>query len=308
MRWLDALPPRFHAALARCAGGEVPANVALMQLHADATSAVEIESVLAAAASACAACAPADAARLRAALALAREHPQAFATVRAVLDGVEHGGDAASPEDGVARWAAVFDDAVRRSPEASVALYALGDPALLRAVTDDVVSFLRRERLLGSDRDVLDIGCGIGRLESAIAAEVRSVVGIDVSREMVAAARERCGGLANVTLLTSTGRDLSLFADASFDLVVAVDSFPYIVQSGAALAETHVREAARVLRPGGRMLILNFSYRGDADADRADVARLARRFGLGVVRNGSRELALWDALAFDLVRSAPRSR
>jgi hypothetical protein len=50
------------------------------------------------------------------------------------------------------------------------------------------------------------------------------------------------------------------------------------------------------------LLIFNFSYRGDADLDRADVARLARRFGFDIVRNGTRELTLGDALVFDLVR------
>ncbi|MBV9891006.1 MAG: class I SAM-dependent methyltransferase [Rhizobacter sp.] len=302
MSWLDALPQRFHAALARCARGDAPANVAVMQLQAEAMRAGEVESVLAAATAACREGAPADAARLHAALVLAHANPQAFATVRGVLEGAEHGVNAPTPEAGVARWAQVFDAAVRRSPEGSVALYALGDSALLQAATDEVVALLRRERLLGLDRDVLDVGCGIGRFEVALAPAVRSIFGIDVSSEMIEAARCRCCGAANVTLLATTGRDLSPFADASFDLVLAVDAFPYLVQSGAALAATHVREAARVLRRGGRFVLFNFSYRGDDDLDRADVAGLAREAALDIVRNGERELALWDALVFELAR------
>ena len=41
----------------------------------------------------------------------------------------------------------------------------------------------------------------------------------------------------------------------------------------------HFQEAARVLKPSGHFLILNFSYRGDLDADRADISRLAARAG-----------------------------
>ena len=305
-RWLGRSPERFRAALARCARGEVPANVALMQLHAEAASAAQAEAVLVDALDACRAEPSADAdtaARLAAALALARNHPQAFATVKAVLGGVEHGGTAAAPDQGVAHWAALFDSAAARSAEGSVALYALGDPGLLRAATDEVVELLRRARLLGAGRDVLDIGCGIGRFEAALAAEVRSAVGIDISAAMIAAARERCAGLPNVSFAQCSGRDLSMFADASFDLVLAVDSFPYLVQSGMALAATHVGEAARVLRPGGELLILNFSYRGDPERDRADVARLARASGFTVRRAGTREFRLWDGLAFQLARS-----
>ena len=303
--WLDACPPATRAALARCARGEAPANVVVMQLQAAATSASHAETLLARAVQACrddVLAEPQAATRLAAALAVARAHPAAFATVQAVLGGVEHGGSAAAPEEGVAHWAAVFDAAVQRSAEGSVALYALGDPALLHAATDEVVAFLRENKLLGAERDVLEIGCGIGRFPAALAPSVRRAVGIDISAAMIEAAKARCAGLANVAFLQCAGRDLSLFADASFDLVLAVDSFPYLVQSGMALAEAHVREAARVLRPGGDLLVFNFSYRGDADLDRADVARLAAASGFRVRRAGTREFALWDGLAFHLAR------
>jgi SAM-dependent methyltransferase len=306
--WLEGCPARFRAAVLRCARGETPANVAVMQLHGQAASAAEVEAVLERAlqASGAEGSAPGEAAgRLSAALAVARAHPQAFATVRAVLDGVEHGGTSARPEEGVTRWAALFDAAVQKSAEGSVALYALGDPELLQAATREVVDFMRGQGLLGPDRDVLEIGCGIGRMPAALAAEVRSAVGIDISAQMIAAARQRHAGLANVAFQRCSGRDLAPFAAASFDVVFAVDSFPYIVQSGAALAEAHVREAARVLRASGQLLIFNFSYRGDPELDRADVARLAAACGFRVLRAGTRQFDLWDGLVFQLAAVAP---
>ncbi len=53
-------------------------------------------------------------------------------------------------------------------------------------------------------------------------------------------------------------------------------------------------EAARVLRPGGRLVILNFAY-GDPPADPACLAGAA---GLTPEEVGTRPLSLWDATAF----------
>ena len=286
-----------------------------MQLHAEAESAGEAEHALERALQAISTIpenrpAPrsnADdpqqrppAARLRAALAVLRAHPGAYATVKAILGGVDHRAGAERADEAIAGWAAMFDGAVGTSAEGSVALYALGDPQLLRAATSELVDFLRAEGLLGPTGRLLDIGCGIGRVEEALASEVGLAVGIDISAAMIAAARQRCAGLRNVRFLQCSGRDLSGFADASFDLVLAIDAFPYLVQSGMALAARHVDEAARVLRPDGRLLIFNFSYRDDIAADQGDVARLAAAAGFDVRRNGSREFALWDGAAFEL--------
>jgi hypothetical protein len=51
------------------------------------------------------------------------------------------------------------------------------------------------------------------------------------------------------------------------------------------------------------LLILNFSYRGDEEADRRDVARLADAHGFTIVRLGTRDFSLWDGLSFLLRRS-----
>ena len=47
-----------------------------------------------------------------------------------------------------------------------------------------------------------------------------------------------------------------------------------------------------------------FSYRGDPDIDRNDVARLAADCGFSVVRNGVSPFRFWDAPAFELTRAA----
>ncbi len=89
-----------------------------------------------------------------------------------------------------------------------------------------------------------------------------------------------------------------MFADEQFDLICAVDCFPYVVRSG--IAARYLLESARILRPGGRMLILNYSYSGDQHG--ADVGRYAQQFGLRLMHCGSRDFDLWDGVSFILQR------
>jgi SAM-dependent methyltransferase len=246
---------------------------------------------------------PGPGARLEELVSLHERCPQAFATVKAVLARIVHDRAPDKPSTGIRALASAFDRAVSAAPEASVALYTLGNPELLEAATAEVVETLRGWGLIASDRTMLEIGCGIGRFEEALAPMVRLAVGVDVSAAMLAQARRRCAGAPNTAFLQTSGLDLAAFADCSFDLVLAADSFPYLVQAGGALAARHIEEAARVLRPGGALVILNFSYRGDLDIDRADIAAAAGgKFHL--VRDGERPFRLWDGVAFHLAKPA----
>jgi SAM-dependent methyltransferase len=238
---------------------------------------------------------------------------QAIAAIQALLGANPAGGELVlrilaherrpegqEDDDELARCAVLFDRSLRDSPEASVALYSLGSPALLAAATTEVVALLDALRVLAPERRVLEIGCGIGRFQAALAGRVRHITGIDLAPGMIAEAGRRCAGLPNVTLLQTSGRDLAAFAAAEFDLVLAIDSLPYVHRAGAALLETHFREVARVLRPAGDFVVLNLTYRGDLANDREDARQLAARSGLDLLRNGSRDLALWDGATFHL--------
>jgi ubiquinone/menaquinone biosynthesis C-methylase UbiE len=119
---------------------------------------------------------------------------------------------------------------------------------------------------------------------------------------MIAQARERCAAHANVTLRVSSGRDLAGLADESLDLILAADVFPYLVQVGPDLVASHVREAARVLRPGGSLVIFNMSYRDDPARDLAELTDLAHATNLALVRTGVQPFRLWDATAFQLAK------
>jgi ubiquinone/menaquinone biosynthesis C-methylase UbiE len=195
-----------------------------------------------------------------------------------------------------------FDEAVETCEEASVALYSLGDADMLRAATDEVVRAMFDWELLGPGKDVLQIGCGIGRFEIALSPHVRTAVGIDVSSKMIGAARRRGAELANVRFEVCSGLDLSGFEDAAFDLVYAIDSMPYLVEAGLELVATHFREVARVLRREGEFVMCGFSYRGDLSQDRADVRRLSGDYGFDVVFDGISPYELWNGHVFRLRR------
>jgi SAM-dependent methyltransferase len=92
----------------------------------------------------------------------------------------------------------------------------------------------------------LDVGCGEGRLARDLAALGHDVVGIDSSPTMIAAAREAAPELE----LDVADAAALPFADASFGLVVAFMSLQDIDDLAGA-----IREAARVLAPGGRLCL-----------------------------------------------------
>lgn len=222
----------------------------------------------------------------------------ARAAVIADLAAIGHDSDHAGPTD-VATIAAFFDRAVARQPEASVAFYCLGDPALLAAASAEIVGWLADRRLIGPATDMLDLGCGIGRVAQALAPHCRSVIGLDISSGMIERAMVRCGHLPNMRYLRGNGRDLDGVDTASLDLVLAVDAFPYVVQLGHDAAQRHIAEAARVLRPGGTLALLNLSYGPETIAD---LQRWAGPASWHVRIAGVRPFCLWDATVFTLER------
>ena len=290
------LSPHLEEPLKRCAEGVTPPNVALMQLFIAARDETEARRALDAAIEAAQAARDnTAAARLIAVLETWRRTAHSYSAIALIhqLAGRELEG---SEQDRIHQCAELFDRAASISPEAGVALYSLGDERLLEATTHELVAKMREWALFDRTTDVLDLGCGSGRLLVALAPHVRSITGIDISEAMLRLASARTSHLANASVILSTGRDLSALGNRHFDRIVAVDSFPYLVQAG--VAEAHAADCARLLAPDARLLMMNYSYRENTDADRADIARIAQQHNLAIERNGTRDLALWDGVAF----------
>src|SRR5205085_3205070 len=205
--------------------------------------------------------------------------PTAWGIVKATLNCVNEQAQAAVARAPISLWASAFDRAAISCDDAGAALYALGRSDLLDAASNEVVETLHRWQLLQHAHAILEIGCGTGRFVERLAAMGHLVAGIDISYRMLQRARSRCRSRELAYLIQTTGCDLSALADGSFDLVLAIDVFPYLVMQDGDLAQVHVRDVARVLKPGGRFLILNYSYRHDDEIDATDVAQMAARNG-----------------------------
>lgn len=104
---------------------------------------------------------------------------------------------------------------------------------------------------------VLDVGSGPGLLAREMARQVGgqgAVKGIDVSENMVAMARARCAKLPWVEFTTGDATALP-YADNEFDAAVSTQVYEYVSDVPTALRELH-----RVLRPGGRALIVDTDW------------------------------------------------
>ena len=294
------IDPALALILDRHWRGETSAPVALMQLLIETEDAGAVAKAVANAAQGQAGGVKRDTAELERLIAANGAGCERIAAMlRADMDSAK---PARTVEEGIAFCERLFDWSVQQSEEASVALYSLGNPELLSAATDEIVKQLHEWGAISPSTAVLDIGCGIGRLLTALAPRVRTAAGIDVSLEMVKAARRRCAGLANVSVVKGRGAGLEEFEDGAFDTAIAVDSFPYLRQSGYELVERFFAESARVLTPGGRLVILNYSYSGDDAADAQEVGILAAASGYEVLVAGERPFTLWDGLAFFLIK------
>ena len=126
--------------------------------------------------------------------------------------------------------------------------------------------------LLGelSGRDVVDLGCGTGRLEEVVLPQLGegTVVAVDFSPGMIEQASRRCGD-PRVTWLCRDVLETGL-SSGSADVVLCFDAFPHFPDSAAVL-----REAARWLRPGGAFLLWH-------DVGREQLALVHRRAGPAV--------------------------
>jgi ubiquinone/menaquinone biosynthesis C-methylase UbiE/DNA-binding transcriptional ArsR family regulator len=108
--------------------------------------------------------------------------------------------------------------------------------------------------------DVLDIASGDGVLAELLAPHAKSYVCVDASERVVSAARERLKPHRNVRVFLGDMHALEL-ADASFDLALLMQALTYSDRPAAAVAE-----AARLLRPGGRLVVTSLARHEHRDA------------------------------------------
>jgi SAM-dependent methyltransferase len=113
-----------------------------------------------------------------------------------------------------------------------------------------------RLRLAGADR-FLDVGCATGAAVRDAAATVAVAVGVDRSAAMVRRAQALAGALPAAAFVVADAGDLP-FPAGSFTAVLSTTALRHFDDPARA-----AREMARVLRPGGRLVVADFLACGD---------------------------------------------
>ncbi len=191
-------------------------------------------------------------------------------------------------------------------------------------VADEAVEAAIRAALADKPfRSVLDLGTGTGRMLELLGPELERGLGIDLSLDMLSLARARLdrAGLRHCSVRQGEIYDLPLPRN-SFDVVIIHQVLHYLDDGARA-----IREAARVLRPQGRLLVVDFApheleFLREEHAHRRlgfaaeTVTQWLEAAGLDVLRqetlppgpHGKIAVSLWLACDPRIVLAAPTSR
>jgi ubiquinone/menaquinone biosynthesis C-methylase UbiE len=168
-------------------------------------------------------------------------------------------------------------EAARRYFEAHAATWdSIRSLHIADAEVERAIASLLTDRPIGA---LLDIGTGTGRMLELFAPNAASAIGIDRSSEMLRLARVKLeeAGISGASLRQGDMYALPL-GDGSADSIILHQVLHYAQQPGAAISE-----AARVLAPGGRLLVIDF-----AQHDRAELKEQDAHLRLGFADDAMR--------------------
>ena len=135
------------------------------------------------------------------------------------------------------------------------------DEAELKISTDISLELLRITVGIHPTDTFLEIGCGVGRVGRQLAPLVHRWIGTDVSTNMLIHAAARLHGQTNIELVPISGFDLQPIPDASVDAVYCTVVFMHLEEWDR---YAYVKEAYRVLKPGGRFFCDNANLESEA--------------------------------------------
>jgi demethylmenaquinone methyltransferase/2-methoxy-6-polyprenyl-1,4-benzoquinol methylase len=158
----------------------------------------------------------------------------------------EHEPNRADLHKDPSRVSGMFDQVAPAYDRTNTVL-SMGNDRFWRAATTRAVDPRRGQK-------ILDLAAGTGASSVALARSGASVVAADFSPGMIAEGRRRHGGIANLSFVEADATALP-FADGEFDTVTMSFGLRNVNEPQRAIAEL-----LRVTRPGGRLVICEFSH------------------------------------------------
>jgi len=163
------------------------------------------------------------------------------------------------------KYAEVWDTLAASSSEARTAACGSQSESVVRESAAVPVKNITDLAGIHQDDNVLEIGCGVGRIGRELASRCASWTGTDISINMLAEARRRLSELPNVHLVRLEKTGLETLHSEAFDLVYSTNMFDHLDEIDRWL---YVRDAFRVLRSGGRLYVDNI----DIESERGWIA------------------------------------
>jgi SAM-dependent methyltransferase len=146
-------------------------------------------------------------------------------------------------------------DALAASPSlARTAACGHEDERRLRSSAEIPVKNLIELADVRPQDDILEFGCGVARIGLELAHRCRTWTGADISANMLATAAERLQGMNNTRLVRLQQIGLDQLESNSFDLTYSTNMLAHLDEMDR---WRYVKDAFRVLRPGGRLCIDN---------------------------------------------------
>lgn len=130
----------------------------------------------------------------------------------------------------------------------------------LEKTASKIISVMQETVGISSNDKILEIGCGVGRVGKPLSDLCAEWIGCDISANMLSHARERLKGKGNVSFIELSTVGLAEIPDDSVDLVYCTVVFMHLYEWDR---YKYVKEAFRVLKPGGRCFFDNFDITTD---------------------------------------------
>jgi SAM-dependent methyltransferase len=148
-------------------------------------------------------------------------------------------------------WA-ILSDPAKKNGKWELREFLDRGEAEISAALSRVTSFPRNRNR------ALDFGCGVGRLTRAMSTRFQQCVGVDISEQMIAKARELNRDCNNCEFLSNASEDLRLFPNAYFDFIYTSIVLQHLVHRASIFG--YIQEFCRLLNPGGLLIFQVPSY------------------------------------------------